>query len=713
MELKPNKRIRKNIYDLKNNYPDEFGRFIMALDAMIKSDDWERICGIHGLTFNPMDKTILCPTNPVIVSKITGIGEPQYCPHGVKHFLIWHTLYLLEFEFILNRYNQSKISSDFISLPWLDVPNIKTDDYSFMSSQYITIQFDTKTITIINPLVAGKIRKNNIEQKTVRNGYLNPINKMQQNQMLLTQTQFENTLFITNYESLSSTDIPKNRHTIANTIPLETPHNTIHTSLGGSGGSVSTITTAAHDPIFWLHHCNVDRYFYNWMLKITQNFTIKLTPAEILPETLNLWLCPFHQTSLDTLSIDDWSNHQFCWLNDTSKYIKISQVIDLSQYNYAYEQIILKQKLTFKPYYFDLINIPIPTESINIKLYIIPNKTNKLKDEYLAGMACWIGINRKKIHCDRCEKTRTNITIDISNYLLENNINKKNISNYNLVLEADGLSITNHDGSFNVYKHEEILADGKYLLIMDSDDIITNREFKFEHKYIHTRFVQGIIHKLDKLGYHVDDVGNWNEIMNIVEKFETDWNMKFEDLIKLRPNDLLIKKSIQTENSIDFLKKIFIDGTKTSNFIQIYYETEGFNSDFNNKIIKCIDEWNTHFKSISLNIEFIYNNLYIQQPHIKFNFVPIDGDYGVCGNTYYQDKTIFILIDSDEKYSTIDGLFELIVKHELGHAFGLVHSSNQNSIMYPFITDFNKKISLEDIMNVLHYFTEKGEIGDT
>ena len=109
MEVKDlgKKRVRRNILDLKSNYPGEFGRFIMALDTMIKSDDWERICGIHGLSFNPFDKNILCPTNSIIVSQITGVGEPQYCPHGVKHFLIWHTIYLLEFEFILNKYNQS------------------------------------------------------------------------------------------------------------------------------------------------------------------------------------------------------------------------------------------------------------------------------------------------------------------------------------------------------------------------------------------------------------------------------------------------------------------------------------------------------------------------------------------------------------------------------------------------------------------------------
>lgn len=723
--IKPNKRIRKNIYDLKNNYPEEFGRFVMALDAMIMSDDWERICGIHGLSFNPFDKSILCATDPTIVSSITGIGEPQYCPHGVKHFLIWHTIYLMEFEFILNRYNQSKISNEFISLPWLDISNIKTNDYSFMTDKNITILFDSSTITIPNPLVGGRIFRNGIMQKTTRNGYLNPKTKSQRNQMTTTQTQLENSLLITNYESLSSTNIPKNRKTIVNTIPLETPHNTIHTSVGGSGGSMSTVSTAAHDPLFWLHHCNVDRYFYNWMLRVTKNFTNKLSPNEILPETLKLWLTPFHTGQINLLAEDNFRDYKFCWTNNTRSYLKISDVIDLYQFNFAYELIEIKQKLTFRPQYFDLISIPIPRESLNIKLFIVPNKIdwNIIMDEeqkelYLAGMACWIGINRTEIYCSRCEKTRTNLSIDISDYLMENHIGKKNISEFKLILEADGLGIVNFDGTFNKYNQQEILADGKYLLVLDSDDIIINREFKFESKYIHTRFVQGIIHKLERLGYSINDIGCWDEISNVVKKFETDWGLGLETLIKFRPLDKL-KNKLENNNKLNdaydtndlgiqimVLKNLIINGLRTSNKVKIYYMTEGFDSHYNEKILNCINDWVNIFKSQLVDLEFVYwkHNLieqYIQKPNIKFSFVHIDGDYGVCGNTFQDSNTIYILIDSEENYLKLEGLFELIVCHELGHAFGLTHNPNPNSIMYPFVTDLNKKVGLSDVLNVI------------
>jgi len=42
------------------------------------------------------------------------------------------------------------------------------------------------------------------------------------------------------------------------------PHNRIHTRIGGQNGFMSDPATAALDPIFWLHHCNIDRLWEVW-----------------------------------------------------------------------------------------------------------------------------------------------------------------------------------------------------------------------------------------------------------------------------------------------------------------------------------------------------------------------------------------------------------------------------------------------------------------
>lgn len=75
-------------------------------------------------------------------------------------------------------------------------------------------------------------------------------------------------------------------------VPLESPHNSIHLAVGGcdipnynrspiegANGDMGENDTAGLDPIFYFHHCNVDRMFWVWQKR--HNATDKL---EIIPE---------------------------------------------------------------------------------------------------------------------------------------------------------------------------------------------------------------------------------------------------------------------------------------------------------------------------------------------------------------------------------------------------------------------------------------------
>jgi tyrosinase len=53
------------------------------------------------------------------------------------------------------------------------------------------------------------------------------------------------------------------------------PHGSIHNAVGG-GGWMSQFNTAALDPIFWLHHCNIDRLWEVWLRRDPQH----INPAE-------------------------------------------------------------------------------------------------------------------------------------------------------------------------------------------------------------------------------------------------------------------------------------------------------------------------------------------------------------------------------------------------------------------------------------------------
>jgi tyrosinase len=48
-------------------------------------------------------------------------------------------------------------------------------------------------------------------------------------------------------------------------------HGNVHVLVGLGGGLMSQLTTAARDPIFWLHHANIDRLWAQWRTTVTNN----------------------------------------------------------------------------------------------------------------------------------------------------------------------------------------------------------------------------------------------------------------------------------------------------------------------------------------------------------------------------------------------------------------------------------------------------------
>ncbi len=45
----------------------------------------------------------------------------------------------------------------------------------------------------------------------------------------------------------------------------QTPHNMVHGGVGGPGGLMSAFDTAPLDPVFWMHHANIDRLWGEWL----------------------------------------------------------------------------------------------------------------------------------------------------------------------------------------------------------------------------------------------------------------------------------------------------------------------------------------------------------------------------------------------------------------------------------------------------------------
>jgi len=73
---------------------------------------------------------------------------------------------------------------------------------------------------------------------------------------------------------------------------LESYHDDVH---GWVGGDMRDVTTAAFDPIFFAHHCMIDRIWYLWQVRWGVN--------RIQGELLDLPLQPFGKTVRQTLDV--------------------------------------------------------------------------------------------------------------------------------------------------------------------------------------------------------------------------------------------------------------------------------------------------------------------------------------------------------------------------------------------------------------------------
>ena len=171
------------------------------------------------------------------------------CPHSNWFFLPWHRAYLVSFERICRQITEN----DNFALPYWDwttqpvLPTAFTD--ATVGGQPNPLFDNTRQVPPNTPMPADAVGA--------------PI---------ITQILAE-----TNFEMFGSTRPTGQTDTSAGwlrspgrTTQLEgQPHNGVHATIGGDMGDMPSPL----DPIFWLHHCNVDRTWARWVAQGRTNTT--------------------------------------------------------------------------------------------------------------------------------------------------------------------------------------------------------------------------------------------------------------------------------------------------------------------------------------------------------------------------------------------------------------------------------------------------------
>ncbi|KAF2464024.1 Di-copper centre-containing protein [Lindgomyces ingoldianus] len=298
--------IRRSAQELIANYPEQWDLYILGLAKLKESsaymrpkrnnngvwDSYYQIAGIHGLPYRAYDD----------VAPIKETGSGGYCTHSSPLFATWHRPFLALFEQALyhdvqdvasglpSKYKDRyiKAAKDF-RLPYWDpfalsqrpkrpedfLPSwiaskalpLKNTDLLKDSDMVKSLLLDEKQ-QALNPLYnytfpydadtiqdwfAPEARTS--RSPSASENLWNAIDSSARTDMWKAMTGLKDFNEFTN-------DAWVRRDAKTRSYPsLEQTHNLVHARVGGNMGRVPG---AAFDPIFWLHHANIDRLLAIW-----------------------------------------------------------------------------------------------------------------------------------------------------------------------------------------------------------------------------------------------------------------------------------------------------------------------------------------------------------------------------------------------------------------------------------------------------------------
>jgi len=265
--------IRKNISNLTNEELEELREGFKRLYSRLDNQGFNYIAGYHGWPRQ------LCWHAP----QIDAMGRQ------VAGFLSWHRMYLFHLEYLL----QNALQNPNFGLPYWNWRS----EQSFNEGIPAAISLETLNNGEINPLSKShmKFEVRNpqggvelIDRDTVRPKPDTRRTTLRDISNIMRQSQIDLPDLYNNSDFNQFSEFLRNGY-----------HNGIHSWVGGDMGVVEF---AAYDPLFWFHHCNVDRIWAIWQNKNG----IDTVPPHLRDVILN----PYETTVRDVLNINNL-NYQY------------------------------------------------------------------------------------------------------------------------------------------------------------------------------------------------------------------------------------------------------------------------------------------------------------------------------------------------------------------------------------------------------------------
>ncbi|KAL9053666.1 MAG: hypothetical protein Q9162_004617 [Coniocarpon cinnabarinum] len=354
---------RLEIRQMEASNPDQWNLFLLATAQFQNTSHedimgWYQLAGIHGMPYEPWNG--VSGTNP-------GQG---YCPHSMAIFICWHRAYTLAWEqqtlinaqAVVNQFQgadraryQTALST--MRLPywdWAEIPPSNNNADCMPPSLYqpqVTVNTPSGSQSIPNPLYAfyNMVPHDDGDfasvgggdwsdwKTTLRYPTSQDISAQSDDRSAATNLGINNPTaraqvyrVLTachNFLEISNDGVAEQDPNCA--ASLEAIHNGIHTFTGGptNSGHMTYNNFAGFDPIFYLHHANVDRLFAMWQA---------LNPGSYMPSTNSGGSSTFTINAQQSL---DGNTPLAPFAGANGQYYTCNSVRDVTQLRYTYPEL--------------------------------------------------------------------------------------------------------------------------------------------------------------------------------------------------------------------------------------------------------------------------------------------------------------------------------------------------------------------------------------